>query len=83
MATLSSLLLLCYVLQWQPMEAPHYDFLCTFNEVVCCMCCYLILLFTDFVPEPELRYSYGGYFLILLYVNLAVNLLVLGYEIAR
>ena len=78
-----SLALISYLLYWNPMEADHYDFLCIFNECVLYICIAVSLLFTEFVPEPETRYMFGNYFLYMLYINLGLNMLLLGYEITR
>ena len=78
-----SLALLSYVLYWQPMEADQYDFLAVFNEAALLVCCYLLLLYTDYVPLPEMRYEFGNIFLYLLYFNLALNILLLINEILR
>ena len=65
------------------MEADHYDFLAIFNEAVLCFSCYMMILYTDLVPEPEVRYLYGNMFLYVLYIDMGLNLLLLGYEIAK
>lgn len=78
-----SLALLAYILKWQPMEADQYDFLAIFNEAVLLFCCYLLLLYTDYVGSPELRYEFGKIFLYTLYFNFALNLLLLANEIFR
>jgi hypothetical protein len=39
-------------------------------------------LFTDYVAEPETRYMFGMWLHRLVYFNIAVNLVVLGSEIA-
>ncbi len=79
----SSLLLLSYILYWQPMEADHYDFLAIFNEAILCFSCYMMILYTDLVPVPEVRYMYGNLFLYVLYIDIGLNLILLGYEMTR
>jgi hypothetical protein len=76
-----SLILLSYLLLWKPMEGAHYNFLAIFNESILCFCFYSVLLFTEYVGDPSVRYVFGSYFLFVLYVNLGMNLLVLAYEI--
>lgn len=78
-----SLVMLMYVLKWQPMEADSYDFLAIFNEAVLCVSLYMMLLYTEYVPDPELRYYYGEYLLNLLYFNVALNLFLLVLEVKR
>lgn len=74
---------MAYLVVWEPMEANHYDFLAVFNEAILCVSCYLMFLFTDYVPMPEDRYQFGYLFLYVLYINLGINLLLLGFEISR
>jgi hypothetical protein len=82
-AVYSSMALLSYVVYWQPMEADQYDFLAVFNESVLLIACYMLLLYTDYVPSPEMRYEFGSYFLYLLYFNFSLNILLLISEIMR
>lgn len=76
-------MLLSYILYWEPMEADHYDFLAVFNEAVLCFSCYMMVLYTEMVPVPEVRYMYGNMFLYVLYIDMALNIFLLGYEISR
>lgn len=80
---MSSLILLMYILKWVPFEADQYDFLAIVNEIVLTISCYLMMLYTEYVPEPEMRYEFGNYFLYLLYFDVALNLVLLAYEIAK
>lgn len=43
---------------------------------------YQMYLFTDYIPVPETRYFFGKVLLQMLYFNVAVNLIVLAFEIA-
>lgn len=79
----ASLLMLWYTAAWAPMEAEQYDFLAVFNEMILCISVYILLLYTDYVPEPEMRYMFGEVLLYLLYIDFGVNLLLLSYEILR
>jgi hypothetical protein len=65
------------------MEGVQYNFLAIFNEWILCLCFYSVLLFTEYVGDPSVRYVFGSYFLYVLYVNLGMNLLVLAYELLR
>lgn len=42
-----------------------------------------MLVFTDYVPSPEQRYEFGAYFLYILYIDMALNLILLFFEIAK
>lgn len=83
LAIYSSVALLGYLVIWGPMEADHYDFLAVFNESVLCVSCYLMFLFTDYVTTPEDRYTFGNLFLYILYIDLAINGIMLVFEISR
>jgi hypothetical protein len=65
------------------MEADQYDFLAIFNEAVLLIACYMLMLYTEYVPSPEMRYEFGAYFLYLLYFNFGLNILLLINEILR
>ena len=79
----SSLGLLIYVFTWKPMDAAHFNFLAVFNEAVLLICAYMLMVYTEYVPSPEMRYEFGKYFLYMLYFNFALNILLLIYEIGR
>jgi hypothetical protein len=80
---MSSLALEAYLIAWVPFEADSFDFLGCLNEGIFLICCYMMFLYTDYVPNPSIRYEFGSYFLYMLYVNLAVNLLILTFEISK
>lgn len=42
-----------------------------------------MFLYTDYVPDAELRYSFGDMFLYLLYVNFGLNLFLMFFEIGK
>ena len=60
-----------------------FNGLAIFNECMLVFMGYQMYLFTDFVPEPEKRYILGKYLLVLLYMNIAMNLVVMGVEVAN
>ena len=64
------------------MESTLFNFLAGFNESMLLVMGYLMYMLTDYVPLPETRYYYGKVVLSLLYFNVAVNLVLLGIEIA-
>jgi hypothetical protein len=77
----SSILLLSYVLHYQPMESDVFDFLAIFNEGVLLFGCTLLFLYTEYVSDPEVRYSFGNIFVYTVIFNFGVNLLLLFNEI--
>lgn len=80
-ACMSSVLMLCYILHWGPMEADQFDFLAVFNEAALLFSCYLLFLYTDYVPDPEQRYEFGNIFMYTLFVNFGTNILLLVNEV--
>ena len=78
----SGVLLLSYILCWQPMESNLFNFLAAFNESMLLVMGYLMYTLTEYVPEPETRYFFGSVLLYLLYLNVAVNIFMLGVEIS-
>lgn len=76
-----SLALLIYLVKWMPMDEKRQNILAIFNECVLLVCSYMLLLYTEYVPSPEMRYYFGDYLLYLLYANFGLNIAVLAYEI--
>jgi hypothetical protein len=67
-STLGVIMMLGYI---EPFQLPLFRRLEYFNEASILICCYHYFLFTDFVPDPEVRYSIGK---VLIYVTIG-NLL--------
>ena len=63
------------------MESRLFNNLAIFNELMLLLIGYQMYLFTEFIPVPETRYFFGKILLYLLYFNVAVNLVVLAFEI--
>ena len=76
-----SLATLCYLVIWKPMENNVQNALAILNESVLLTCCYLLFLFTDYTPTPELKYYFGYYMLSVLYLDFGVNFILLVREI--
>ena len=74
--TLSTFLLAYYISE-RPMKDAINNFIQIFNEVVVLLCTWLLFLFTNYVPDPVLRYDYGRKYTYLIGFNFGVNLLVL------
>ena len=64
------------------MESRLFNNLAIFNELMLLLIGYQMYLFTEFIPIPETRYFFGKVLLYLLYFNVAVNLVVLAFEIS-
>ena len=69
------------VVGWvQPFESKLANRLETFTECITLGTLYLLMLFTDFVPESETRYAMGFVFIALVLLFAAVHLTVLAIE---
>ena len=78
-----STLLLAYYITIRPMVDGINNFIQIFNEFVVLCAIEMMFLFTLYVGEPEIRYQFGFYFIYLLGFNLAVNLIVLIYNLSK
>jgi hypothetical protein len=78
-----SLLTLWYLLVWWPMDNRLQNMLAVFNECVLLISCYLLFLYTDYVPTPEMKYDFGDYLLYVLYIDFGLNFILLIIEIVR
>ena len=78
---LTGLALFTYILYWQPMESKMYNGLAIFNECILFVLGFQIYLFTEYVAEPEQRYTLGKSMLWLVYFDIGVNLVALGVDI--
>ena len=66
-----------YITYVKPFETPLLNYMEVFNEVCVLIATYHLFLFTDFVPDPELRYSIGWSIIGVTIVNIIVNMLVM------
>lgn len=79
---LSTLLLAFYLSVW-PMWDSVNNCIQVFNEVVVLTSVWLVFQFTEFVPEPETRHTFGWNLLYFIGVNVALNVFVLVFTIGR
>ena len=73
--------LLAYYLLSMPMKDLLNNWIQIFNEIIILICTWSLFLFTNYVPDPVLRYEFGQYFLYFIGFNLAVNILVFMWTI--
>ena len=78
-----STLLLAYYLSVMPMVDRLSNFVQILNECVILVCTWLILQFTLYVPDAELRHQQANYFLYLALSNIIFNVLVLLFIILK
>ena len=74
---LLSTMVLSYYLLVFPMQDCLNNFIQIFNEIVILVCIWSLFLFTNYVPEPELRHQFGEYFIQFIIFNCGVNLVCL------
>ena len=72
-----STILLSYYICAKPMQDAINNFVHIFNEVIILVCAWSLFLFTDYVPDPLQRHSFGYYYLTFIAINFLVNLCVL------
>ena len=77
MVDLCSTTILAYYICAKPMKNFINNAIHIFNEIIILTCTWSLLLFTDYVPDPVIRYDLGQYFLYVLGVNIATNIIVL------
>ena len=65
------------------MDGDIYDFLAFFNECVLWVSSSIMLLYTEYVPDPELRYNFGSILMYLLYINFGLNIILLIFELVK
>ena len=53
------------------------NFIQIFNELLVVQCTVWLFLFTNYVPDPVIQYGFAEYYVLIIAVNIAVNLLVL------
>jgi hypothetical protein len=81
-ATLS-LVVIGYLVTVLPMRKNHHNLLAIYNEIFVYVGCLLMIVFTEYTPDPETRYELGYVFIYwIASVLLAVNFTVLFYDIA-
>ena len=70
---LSSFFISIYVIQTKPFIQPARNLLEIFNELCILVVSYHIFLFTDYVPDPDLKYIFGWCMILITLVNILGN----------
>ena len=73
----TSTFILCYYITCKPMKNTVNNAIHIFNELVILSCTWYLFLFTNYVPDPILRYDLAVYFLYVIGVNMGVNIFLL------
>jgi hypothetical protein len=73
-----------YLFKTFPMLYLHHNWLAIYNEAVVYIGCIMMVAFTDYVTDPEVRYYLGQpYLLWLACVLVLVNFTVLFYDLSH
>ena len=76
-----SVLLLSYLVRVKPLHGKLLNFIEIFNEVCILLGTYLLIMFTDFAPEPERNYNLGWLMVAVMALNFAVNWTCILYKV--
>ena len=76
----SSLLMLSWLILVRPFDSQLKNFLEGSNEIFVLILSYAGFLFSDYVENPVVRYSFGFFYISLLAVPLVINIVVIVYE---
>ena len=72
----SSLAMLCWIASVQPCETRGLNAMEMCNEALVIACAYYLIMFTDYVKDPELRYMFGWGYIALIALGLIGNMLI-------
>ena len=73
--------MLAFYVSGRPMVGYMNNFIQIFNEIVVCSCIVSLVVFTDFIPDPVVRYDYGYTLLYTVAGCMGVNVLILIFMI--
>ena len=79
LADILSTSLISYFILVKPSDSTMGNLIQIINELTVLTCVWLMFHFSGFVAEPELRYDLAYYFLYFVGVDVAINVLYLGY----
>ena len=68
-----SLLWMSYMIAYEPMLRSQWRMTEYANEMTILICGYVIIFFTDYIPDAELRYKIGWLFIIVLLIDMLFN----------
>ena len=74
---LHCIVVIVYIALVKPFELPMLNRLEVFNEVCIIGAAYHLLLFTEYVSDPELQYSIGWSIIGVTVLNIAVNMIIM------
>lgn len=77
---LTNILYLIYLLNFRPLESVSME---VFNEVTTLILSYFMLIYTDFVPNANIKNLFSFVFIIVFCLNILTNILLILKEILR
>ena len=75
--------MLMYLLLFKPFADNFFTRIEVMNETTNMLMLYLMLVFSDWVPDPEVRYIFGWIFIGVFGANLIVHLIFLLWELIK
>ena len=73
-------MMMAFAGQIRPLRFPGQNNIEVFNEAMCLVSTYMLIIFTDFVPDPWARYTCGWALILITLSILTVNCFVLFKE---
>jgi hypothetical protein len=77
---LGSLFSIGFFLNNKPMSSKIFNFMENLNEAAIYMMCYFTFLFTDWIPDIELRYTLGFVFMPCIVLIVLINIVCVFYD---
>ena len=76
----TSLLTAAYELYFKPLASPRGMRMEIMNECTILILCYLLFCFTEFVPDPSVRYQIGIAYNVVVLINIAIHTVMLVWD---
>jgi hypothetical protein len=61
-----------------PLQQKVFNFVEIMNEAFILVTVYVMHLFSDFVPDENIRYQFGWYYIYLVFMIFGLNMLIIG-----
>lgn len=70
----------CIIYDWtaMPLQQKVLNFVEIMNEAFILVTVYVMHLFSDFVPDENIRYQFGWYYIYLVFMIFGLNMLIIG-----
>ena len=80
LVVVKAFLFMLYIGSLRPYESKLANFVEFFNEVVSTLCAYILVTFTEYVPDAQTRYEYGWLIIVAIMCMIVVNLVIICYS---